>query len=280
MTNPLAAYNPAGGFFMRKSVYGTVIALLLTAGLIYFAVNGGRGDPSSDTVRFQLIRVWSREEEPAVGTWLKKMAAAYEKQTGVRVYLRKASPEETQRDSGASRPDLLVLPDGEQIIALRGYALILKDETVRVKTPQPTGVLFFRPSPTPGPSPTPAPWPQGDELGAVLASEALLGRLPGTVLSTDPAAQLSQGKANAALLTAGQAAQLGFGFRAYALPEGKGFLRVGASAYSDGGEAFLRFLLSSACQLALRDAGLFSPVTGLYSPEDPIRYLIDNSRAD
>ena len=261
---------------MRKSVYGTVIALLLTAGLIYFAVNGGRGDPSSDTVRFQLIRVWSREEEPAVGTWLKKMAAAYEKQTGVRVYLRKASPEETQRDSGASRPDLLVLPDGEQIIALRGYALILKDETVRVKTPQPTGVLFFRPSPTPGPSPTPAPWPQGDELGAVLASEALLGRLPGTVLSTDPAAQLSQGKANAALLTA----QLGFGFRAYALPEGKGFLRVGASAYSDGGEAFLRFLLSSACQLALRDAGLFSPVTGLYSPEDPIRYLIDNSRAD
>lgn len=265
---------------MRKSVYGTVIALLLTAGLIYFAVNGGRGDPASDTVRFQLIRVWNREEEPAVGTWLKRMAAAYEKQTGVRVYLRKASLEETQVESGASRPDLLVLPEGEQIIALRGYALILKDDTAQMETPQPTGALFFRPSPTPGPSPTPAPWPQGDELGAVLASEALLGRLPGTVLSADPAAQLSQGKASAALLTAGQAAQLGFGFRAYALPEGKGFLPVGASAYSDEGEAFLRFLLSSACQQSLRDAGLFSPVTGLYSPEDPIRYLIDNSRAD
>ena len=109
---------------MRKSVYGTVIALLLTAGLIYFAVNGGRGALSSDTVRLQLIRVWSREEEPAVGTWLKKMAAAYEKQTGVRVYLRKASLEETQRESGASRPDLLVLPEGEKIHVLPANRLV------------------------------------------------------------------------------------------------------------------------------------------------------------
>ena len=155
-------------------------------------------------------------------------------------------------------------------------ALIVRDETAAAVTPQATGALFFRPSPTPGPSPAPAAWP--DSLGAVLAPEELLNALPGTVKSASPAEEFAAGRADAALLTPGQAARLPFGYRFYALPGGGGFVPIGANAYSEAGNAFVQYLLREDSQRALEAHGLFSPFLRLYGPDDPLRYRLDRER--
>ena len=257
-----------------------VLALGLTA---YLAQELPRWDEASETAPhapLTVVRVWVGEQESAFKGWLKKRAAAYEKETGKRVYLRTVSGSDLsvleQADSGAVPPDAAVLPAGGTPIALRGYALIVRDETAAAVTPQATGALFFRPSPTPGPSPAPAAWP--DSLGAVLAPEELLNALPGTVKSASPAEELAAGKAQSALLTPGQAARLPFGYQFYALPGGGGFVPIGANAYSEAGNAFVQYLLREDSQRALEAHGLFSPFLRLYGPDDPLRYRLDQER--
>ena len=102
--------------------------------------------------------------------------------------------------------------------------------------------------------------------------------VPGAVLSKDPPGELAAGKARAALLTPGQAARLTAGFRAYPVPEGKGLIPVRAEGLTEDGQSFLLFLLREDRQDALRENGLFSLTRRLYSPEDPVRYLVDGSR--
>ena len=257
-----------------------VLALGLTA---YLAQELPRWDEASETAPhapLTVVRVWVGEQESAFKGWLKKRAAAYEKETGKRVYLRTVSGSDLsaleQADSGAVAPDAAVLPAGSTPIALRGYALIVRDETAAAVTPQATGALFFRPSPTPGPSPAPAAWP--DSLGAVLAPVELLNALPGTVKSASPAEEFAAGRADAALLTPGQAARLPFGYRFYALPGGGGFVPIGANAYSEAGNAFVQYLLREDSQRALEAHGLFSPFLRLYGPDDPLRYRLDRER--
>ena len=265
---------------MKKLIL-VLAALLLTAGLIYQGIGLWKDRSAPAEPHLRLVRVWIGEKEPSLSGWLKKMAARYEKQTETRVFLRSVSEAEAQAAlSGNANdpiPDLLVLSDVGKPIALRGFALIVRDDSAQPETPQPTSALFFRPSPSPGPSASPAPEPNLDMLRAVLVPPGMADRMPGAVISADPAAEFAQGKADAALLTAGQAARLPFGFRFFALPEGKGFLSVGATAFFEAGDAFLSFLLAPGCQQTLRDTGLFSPVMHLYSPDDPIRYLIDTS---
>ena len=181
--------------------------------------------------------------------------------------------------SNAPPPDLILSAQGGQPAALLGFALIVRDEAALLITPQPTGALFFRPSPSPGPVASPVPWPDDSLLSAVLCPETLMGRVPGAVLSAQPAADFSAGKAKAALLSAGQAAQLQLGFRSYALPDGQGLISVDAEANTDQGKAFLRFLLSDDSQRALQRFGLYSPFLRLYAADDPIRSLIDENRS-
>ena len=231
--------------------------------------------PGEQAEPFVILRVWNAEEEPAVQSWLRGQAKAYEQAAGQRVYLRTAAFQDAL-DSTAKGlpPDVLILRSGDRLLALRGYALIVRDETAAV-TPAPTSALFYRPSPAPEAAETPAPWPEEKELRAVLCPEALTDALPGTVLSTNPAADFAQGKADAALLTPGQAAGLAVGYRAFAIPEGKGFLPVRATAYTEAGEAFLSWLQGDEAQRALAQAGLFSPRLRLYGPDDPVRYVIE-----
>ena len=229
-----------------------------------------------------ILRVWNAEKEPALAAFLRKQAAVYEKKTGVRIYIRSVSEKEAaalKTSTDALLPDLLFSSEGKTTAALLGYALFVRDEAAEQITPVPTGALFHRPSPTPGPTQEPQPWPEAETLSAVLSSQALMGVLPGTVFSAQPTGDFQQGKAGAALLTAGQAAQLTVGYRVYALPDGKGFVSLQAEAFSENGEQFLTFLLSDESQQVLRSVGLFSPRLRLYQADDPIRFLIDASRS-
>ena len=228
-----------------------------------------------------VVRVWITEKEAAVSAWLRKQAAAFEKATGQRVYLRTATEEEAEDARGGREgvvgPDLLIGPGAGAPVALKGYALIVRDESAAVLTPAPTSALFFRPSPTPGPSPTPPPAPDWEGLGAVLVPADWRGSLPGAVVSADPAGDLAAGKAPAALLTAGQTARLAFGFRAWAVPGNAGGINVNAKALSPPGEELLVFLRTEAAQRTLRDHGLYAVSLGLYGEEDPLRALIESS---
>lgn len=260
----------------------TLAALLLTGALIYaFPFPGSKRAAAPENKA--VIRVWTLEKEKAAGEWLKKQAAAYEKQENRRVYLRAAEQREVSLALSGEReavaPDLIIGPgqDGA-VLALKGYALAVRDDTAALVTAAPTSLLFFRPSPVPGPVPTPEPMPDGAALGAVLAPAELVGILPGTVESADPAGALAAGRARAALLTAGQIARLAVGCRVYALPEGRGLLPVEGRALTEDGEKLLAFLQESEARRALADWGLYAPDMCLYSPEDPVRYLIDGSR--
>lgn len=254
-----------------KKLLTVLLFLTLSAGLLYLLPQALR-PPETRDKPFAILRVWNADGEIAVQSWLRAQAKAYERAAGQRVYLR-AAPESTD---GGPLPDALIHPAGDQLLALRGYALILRDDSPAV-TPSPTGALFFRPSLPPESGETPAPWPEESELGAILCPEALMNVLPGTVRSAQPAVDFIQGKADAALLTPGQAAGLNTGYRAYAVTDGKGFLAVKGQAYTEAGEAFLQWLQNDAAQRALAQAGLFSPRLRLYGPDDPVRYLIENS---
>ena len=249
-----------------------LLFLALSCGLLFLLPQALRAREAPEA-SFTILRLWNADGEPAVQSWLRGQAKAYEKAVGQRVYLR-AAPENSRE---SPLPDALILPDGDHLLALRGYALILRDENPAV-TPAPTGALFFRPSVPPEPAATPAPIPEKGEWSAVLCPEALMNALPGTVLSAQPAADFVRGRADAALLTPGQTAGLNTGYRAYAVPDGKGFLPVRGRAYSEAGEAFLLWLQGDAAQRALAQAGLFSPRLCLYGPDDPVRYLIENSK--
>ena len=258
-----------------KKLIVILVFLSLSAGLLLM-LPAALSAPDEREQPFLILRVWNADEEPAVHSWLRSQAKAFERETGRRVYLRAVSGDTLDAAGTALPPDALIRPDGEWLLALRGYALILRDENASV-TPAPTGALFFRPSLTPDPTAVPLPWPEENELRAVLCPEALMNVLPGAISSVHPAADLTQGKADAAVLTPGQAAGLSMGWRAYAIPEGKGFLPVRATAYSGEGEAFLAWLRGDAAQQALGQAGLFSPRLRLYSSDDPVRHLIENS---
>ena len=265
---------------MKKSLR-TRLALLATAVLVILGRNALRTKSGTPPETMRMVRVWITEQEPAVSAWLRSLAGVYEKETGERVYLRLATEEEAasarRGEVGVLLPDVLIAPGNAEPVALRGYALIVRDDTVSVATPAPTSALFYRPSPSPGPSPTPGPTPDPASFSAVLALPELMDALPGTILSADPAADLARGKANAALLTAGQAGKLPFGYQAYPLPDGAGMRSVGAEAYSTAGDRFRAYLQRSDVQQTLAQRGLYSPFCRLYSPEDPLRYLIENS---
>ena len=256
-----------------------ILALALTACLGKWMLELDRA-PENAPAPLKVVRVWLGDRDSALNGWIKNRAAAYEKETGRRVYLRSVRGGDLaalkQADSGAMPPDAVVSYAGGETVALRGYALIVRDETVASVTPPATGALFIRPTATPGPSPTPAAWPE--KLGAVLSPEKMMNALPGTVKSVSPADDLAAGGANAALLTPSQAARLPFGFVSFALPDGKGFAPLGAEAYSEAGSAFVEYLLTEASQRALEKYGLFSPSLRLYAPDDPLRYLIDRER--
>lgn len=259
----------------------TLAALLLTGALVYCFPDlpGNRAEQAGHG---PVIRVWITEGEKAVGEWLKKQAAAYEKRENRRVYLRRAGEEEASLAArgapGALIPDLIVGPGGGAALARKGYALAVRDDASPVVTAAPTSALFFRPSPTPGPTPAPEPFPDGAELGAVLAPAEMAGVMPGTVASADPVGALTAGRARAALLTAGQIARLAVGCRVYALPEGRGLLPVEGRALTGDGEKFLAFLREEEPQRGLADFGLYALEMRLYSPDDPVRYLVDGSR--
>ncbi len=252
-----------------------IFVFLGLSGVLLFLLPQALRAPETAEKPFTILRVWNVDGEPAVQSWLRGQARAYEKATGQRVYLRAA----TVRENQGLLPDALIQPEGETLLALRGYALIVRDENPAA-TPAPTGALFYRPSVPPERSETPAPFPEERELGAVLCPEALLNALPGTVMSAQPAADFVRGKADAALLTPGQAAGLNTGYRAYAVPDGKGFLPVRGRAYTEAGEAFLLWLQSDAAQRSLAQAALFSTRLRLYGPDDPVRYLIEQGLFD
>ncbi len=259
-----------------KKLLVILFFLVLSFGLLQFLPAALRS-PEEQEHPFTILLVWSAEEEPAVQSWLRGQAKSYERATGQRVYLRAVSAQDVRSISVQGLlPDALILRSGDRLLALRGYALIVREENAAV-TPAPTGALFYRPSLPPEPAGTPTPCPEEMKLRAVLCPEPLMNALPGTIMSVQPDADFNQGKADAALLTPGQAAELTVEYQAYAVPEGKGFLPVKATAYSEAGESFLAWLQDGVAQEALGRAGLFSPYLRLYGPDDPVRYLIENS---
>ncbi len=267
---------------MKKAIV-TGFMLLLTAFLAAaFPFFRQRETPKKEKT---VLQVWLAEEDGDAARWLRRQAAAYEKASRRRVYVRSARKEEAAaalRDSSDGiRPDLLLSPQGDTAVALRGYALFWRDDAAaRQPTPAPTSALFTRPSPTPGASPTPFPTPDAAALGAVLCPRELLGAVSGTVECADPAAKLNAGQARAALLTAGQAEKLTVGVRCAAVPEGRGFASIRATATTADGKALLQFLLAENAQRALADHALYALHLCLYGPEDPIRRLIDGSRPE
>ena len=259
----------------------TLAALLLTAALLYFVPETEEGEKRSGV---ETAVLWVNEKEKAVDRWLKKCAAAYEKETGCRVYLRAATEEESKAALGGTEgvvpPDLLVSPESGETVCLRGYALIVRDETAARTTPAPTGALFIRPSPEPRQTSEPETVFDPALLIGALASEELLPLFPEAALSRDPAGEFAAGNGKAAILTAGQAAGLAVGCRACALPEGRGFLPVRASSLTAEGQEFLSFLLRPDIQRTLSDFGLYTQNPGLilYGGADPLRGLIESSR--
>ena len=260
---------------MRGKAVIALLALALTAA-VAMGIPRALKSPARERKPLRPVRVWSLEQDPAVNAWLRARAAAYEKQSGCRVYLRRAEQEDAQTDrqSGAVLPDAWIRPGDGDTVALRGWALIIRDDHAAITTPAPTSALFIRPTALPGPSPAPAPPPDWTGVTAVLTPALWMDAVPGAVFSRDPAADLARGRAQAAVLSAEQAASLPFGFQAHPLPEEAGILAVSGQALSEPGEAFLRFLRTDDSQAALKNYGLYSPVLPLYGSDDPIRSLI------
>ncbi len=231
-----------------------------------------------------ILRVWVGPGGEAASPWLRRMAAAYEKQGGMRVYLRSATAGELQAladgDGAAVAPDLIVSPEGDALLARVGFALILPQTDAPAQTPAPTSALFAPPSPSPGPAATPEPPPSLAALGAIAAPEALSARMEGTFADGDPAGALIAGRAAAALLTPAQAGALPFGYRAYGLENA--WLPIAARALSAAGGDLSAFLQTNTAQQALRDAGLFAAASGLrlYGPQDPLRATIEAAIGD
>ena len=265
----------------RKAL--TLFSLLLTGILFALSPLLQPDEPLSSDM-LSVTRVWLMDDEPAVGRWLKKQAAQYEKSEKERVYIRTASREEIENAlSGAENaiiPDLIISQGLAQPLLFRGYALIIRDEQAKIITPAPTSALFYRPTAAPGPSPAPAPAPDFSSIAPILIPAFLSSSLPGCTQSADPFSAFSAGKSPAAVLTAGQAMQLSFGYRAHPLPDKEGLLAVNANAMTLQGEKLLSRLQINEAQQALAAYGLYSfnPSLHLYDESDPIRAMIEKSR--
>ena len=266
---------------MKKTIV-TILALLATAALFYaFPFRAPREAEGQKGV--SITRVWIAEEEAALSPWLRKMAAAYEKETGKRVYLRSAAKAEAQaalqNATGVVPPDVLMGQGLKERIAWQGYALFVRDEAAEKSTPAPTSALFIRPSPPPQASPSPAPTPGREEIASILVPEGWPASLENAVAAKDVMGAFEKGQATAAVLTAGQAEKLPFAVRAFALPDG---LRpLTARAFTGPGEAFLAFLKEEAAQRALAAAGLYSVRPGLVlydAAAQPVRAMIEGAR--
>lgn len=261
----------------------TVSALLVTAALACAYPRLAQRTPAPEK-GVRVLRVWVLEEEKAVTVWLKSRAAVYEKQEKRRVYLRAASPREAEAalrgEQGVVPPDVLVTPGQDTLLALRGYGLFVRDTEAVAVTPMPTGALFSRPTPAPQKNREPLREPDRAALSAVLCPAALIQAVPNAVESDDPAAAFAAGKADAAVLTAGQAGQLLFVCAGY--PLANGFLPVTAQGFTKEGDAFLSFLLGRASQFALREAGLYTvlPDVRLYDGSQPLRAMIEEGLRD
>jgi len=267
---------------MRKAVR-TLLALV-AAGMLMLVLPGllSPEDHAAPPAR-RTVRVWITETDPAVAQWLKRQAAAWEKAAGHRVYLRAAAQEETdaagEGASGVVPPDVIVCAGGLNPVALRGYALVVRDESAALVTPAPTGMLFSPPAASPGPSPTPGPPMDIESLAGILAPPEMAHALAGAEESVHPLRDLLSGKGRGALLTAGAAEGLGAGWQAYALPDGAGFLPVSARVLSSAGGEFAAYLRTDGAQRDLAACGLYSPALRLYDPaRDPLRALIESSR--
>lgn len=261
----------------------TLGALVLTAALVLLFPRLTSPEKAS-IPGLRVTRVWTVDCDPAVGAWLKRQAAAFERAQGARVYLRTATGEEAalalEKGSGVVAPDVLVQPGKGLALARLGYALILRDESAPPISPAPTSALFYKPSPPPGPASTPRPTPDPGAVGTVLCPPGLDPSLPHLCLTQDPLAAFVKGEAPAALLTAGQAAQLPWGYQAHPLPEGGGSVVYGGLALTGAGAGFLDHLKTNTAQQALAAHGLYSvlPTLRLYDPAaDPLRALIERS---
>ena len=265
---------------MKKRGIVTLSALLATTALVCLYPRLTQKTPAPEK-GVQVLRVWVTEDERAVTVWLKERAAAYEKQEKRRVYLRAASRQEAEAalrgEAGVVPPDIMVMPGLDSVVALRGYGLFVRNTAGAAVTPMPTGALFSRPTPEPKKTREPLREPNWAALTAVLCPKELTDAVPNAVETDDPAAAFAAGKAEAAVLTAGQAGQLPFGYAAYPLPNG--FLPVTARAFSADGGSFLSFLRGRISQFALRDAGLYTalPNVRLYDESQPLRAMIEDS---
>ena len=261
---------------MRKMLV-TLGALAVTAGLIWSLFRFQVNDGDLPSLQLRLTRVWVIGQEPPVWSWLRKAAKQYEKETGIRVYLRAVSTKDADALSGEFSPDLLISDEKGECVALHGFALFYRDDGAQTVTPYPTSFLFYPPSSTPGASPTPAPTPNAALFSTLIVPQRLSASFPGSLSSAAPLEDFISGKGDAAVLTVGQAARLPFRAAACPLPEGKGFLPVRCAAASPGGEAFFRFLLLEQTQRMMADFGLFSPYCSLYRGTDPQREMIENT---
>lgn len=265
----------------------TVMALAATALLIYLFPHIGKQNNPGAPDALRITRVWMVESDPALAAWIRKRAAIFEKESGNRVYVRSATHQEAQDAQKNTRdivaPDLMIqnIAAGKAIAQL-GYALILRDDQAILTTPAPTSALFSPPTMAPAPSFTPAPTPDLRGISPILGPEGLSLSQMQIQISQNPAADLNAKKAPAALLTAGQAAGLTCGYRAYPLPAQDGVVRMHALAFSSEGNQFLLFLQTEASQMALKNHGLYAVQAGLrlYGPEDPLRSMIEQSLID
>lgn len=260
---------------MQKAI-STILALLLTAALFFMLLQPSEKE---DGKKAAIARIWLVDTGRESSAFLKKAAAAWEKQGRGRIYLRSAARAEAEAalrgESGVLPPDLIIgLDTGEKICAM-GYALILPDADVLPLSPAPTSLLFSPPTPTPGPTPTLAPAPDFSGLAPILCPAQLKNALPGCQADANPLNGLKAQTARAALLTAGQALSLQTGYHAYALPEGRGAIFCLGKPLSDQGNALLSFLQSEKIQGLLKENGLYSPFFPLYGIEDPLRARID-----
>lgn len=227
-----------------------------------------------------ILRVWIGTEGAAASPWLRKQAAAYERQGGQRVYLRTATAAEIQaaEENGADLvPDLIVSATGSTLLARQGYALIVRREGTVPSTPAPTSALFYPPSPSPGAAPTPAAVPEAEAVGPIAGSRELALRMENLQPCADPAAEIRAGRYDAAMLTAAQAGTLPFGYQAYGLKNA--WLPLMAQTMTEDGAQFAAFLLTDAAQQALRESGLFAASAGLrlYGEQDSLRALIESA---
>ena len=262
---------------MKKSI-PTILALLITAALFSMLF---QPDAPGASGKDPIIRVWLVETEKDSAAFLRKCAAAYEKQTGKRIYLRSATREEAahalEKNETIVPPDLIIGWDAGEKILCQGYALIFRDDSAPIWTPSPTSLLFSPPTPMPGPSPTPAPTRALSSYTGILCPRKMADRFPGSIASDQPIQDLISGKGEAALLTARQAASLAIGWQGQILPEGAGASFLYAQALSDGGQDFLAFLQSPENQEKLREYDLYSPFLLLYANENSLQGMMDRA---